>query len=109
MAEDPGCSQAGRYDIDPAYQSGQCPIRSEPCPTACLLKVIRSKDAQINTLQMQIGASRVQEAALEGAERSLRQSVDYWTRDCGPRARQAIHRRIDMLVATIRPQRAEGG
>lgn len=47
---DRGCSMAGRRS-----NNGQCAIRNEPCPPACLLKLIGSLEAVIRMHNLQQG------------------------------------------------------
>ncbi len=49
--DDPGCSMAARIDLGHGI-NGDCAIRKAKCPPLCLLKQIKAREANENTLKL---------------------------------------------------------
>lgn len=66
---DPGCSENGNYYQ--GYGLGDCPIRREPCPRACLLRTIRNMKTSLDSEGLRMDATRAV-ARREGMEEAAR-------------------------------------
>ncbi len=62
--EYPGCSMAARIDLGHGI-NGECVITKAKCSAACLLKQVKSREANENTLTQQLAAREGQVKELE--------------------------------------------